>query len=461
MNIAEFHNRNRTLLTAALCGAIGLFGVARVMADEPKPASGSEAKASDQKPADTAKPVPAQPAKVDPHAGHNHGPAGNDHGSDAVGPPAPGAQPGIVKPGAEAPTPTVVLKPGEVPAVKFDTPTYDFGRVQSGADIRHDFYFTNTGTGPLEILQVKPSCGCTVAGQHDRIVEPGQSGKIPITMSVKNASGPVSKNITILTNVAGTDSRVTLVVKGEVWQPVQVTPQAAAFGRIPAQVSGQETSRKLTIVNNLETPVKLGTPVSNSPKFRAELATLEEGKKYELTVTMIPPLESGNINGRITIPTGTAEVPTLEIPAYAFITAAVDVTPNVLTIAETRTTEVSRQFYVRSNINTPIQVTDVTMPNENIKFELTDVKDSMTYRIKVDIPPTYVVKPGDQITFKTSHPDTPMLTIPINYQATIARPPVAGATPNIGPRITAPMQAPEQKKEAAEAKPAPEPATKG
>jgi len=48
------------------------------------------------------------------------------------------------------------LKPGEVPAIQFDTPTYDFGRIRAGTDVRHDFWFTNTGTGPLEILAVKP-----------------------------------------------------------------------------------------------------------------------------------------------------------------------------------------------------------------------------------------------------------------------------------------------------------------
>lgn len=56
-----------------------------------------------------------------------------------------------------APKPTVVLKPGEVPSIKFDTPTYRFGRVRAGDPIKHDFWFTNTGNGPLEILRVKPS----------------------------------------------------------------------------------------------------------------------------------------------------------------------------------------------------------------------------------------------------------------------------------------------------------------
>ena len=58
---------------------------------------------------------------------------------------------------AVTPKPTVILKAGEVPNISFDTPSYDFGRVRAGQPIKHDFWFTNTGTGPLEILRVKPS----------------------------------------------------------------------------------------------------------------------------------------------------------------------------------------------------------------------------------------------------------------------------------------------------------------
>ncbi len=55
------------------------------------------------------------------------------------------------------PKPTVVLKPGEMPGIKFDTMIYDFGRIRAGSDVIHEYWFTNTGNGPLEILSVKPS----------------------------------------------------------------------------------------------------------------------------------------------------------------------------------------------------------------------------------------------------------------------------------------------------------------
>lgn len=74
-------------------------------------------------------------------------------------PPASAPTSQALKPGQgppPVPEPTVVLKPGEVPGIKFKEPTYEFGRVRSGTDVTHDFEFTNTGNGPLEILQVKP-----------------------------------------------------------------------------------------------------------------------------------------------------------------------------------------------------------------------------------------------------------------------------------------------------------------
>ncbi len=57
--------------------------------------------------------------------------------------------------GPAIPEPTVVLHPGEVPIIKFDSSVFDFGRVRAGTPVKHDFVFTNTGNGTLEILKAK------------------------------------------------------------------------------------------------------------------------------------------------------------------------------------------------------------------------------------------------------------------------------------------------------------------
>jgi hypothetical protein len=129
-------------------------------------------------------------------------------------------------------------------------------------------------------------------------------------------------------------------------------------------------------------------------------------------------MDSGNTSGKISIPTGVADSPTIDVQAYAFVTAAVDVTPTALSRPPSRTADLTRQFYIRSNVNKAIKITDLASTNPAIKLELTDVKDSMTYRLKVDVPVAYTpTAGGDKITFKTDSPEVPLVTIPVNLAA--------------------------------------------
>src|SRR5258706_16280494 len=61
------------------------------------------------------------------------------------------------------------------PRIEFAEPFFDFGRVQSGQIVTHDFIFTNTGNEALEISDVNSSCGCAAATNWDRRIEPGKT----------------------------------------------------------------------------------------------------------------------------------------------------------------------------------------------------------------------------------------------------------------------------------------------
>jgi hypothetical protein len=44
----------------------------------------------------------------------------------------------------------------EAPTINVPEVTYDFGEVTEGAEVTHDFLVKNTGSGNLEIQQVRP-----------------------------------------------------------------------------------------------------------------------------------------------------------------------------------------------------------------------------------------------------------------------------------------------------------------
>ncbi len=317
---------------------------------------------------------------------------------------------------SDIPAPTVTLKPGEVPAIKFDTPVYDFGRVRAGQDVTHDFWFTNTGTGPLELLRVRPSCGCTQAGTHDKIIQAGQTGKIPIKMSTGHAGGPVNKTVLVNTNVTGEGSNITLQIKGEVWQPLQTTPSSASFGRLTAESMKSTTlERKLTIVNNTESKAALSDIKSSTPSFKASVKELESGKKFELTVAVVAPLSSGVVSGTIDLATGVSDMPRLQIPVSAYVTADVEVTPNQLTLATNRPGVMQRQFFIRNNSSKSLKVADLKSSSDKLKVSILETQPvGMAYRISLDIPADYQIPTdGDTITFKTDNSNMQSVSIPI------------------------------------------------
>ncbi|WP_284652295.1 DUF1573 domain-containing protein [Flavobacterium terrisoli] len=94
--------------------------------------------------------------------------------------------------------------------------TIDYGKVTKDEDsgIRV-FEFTNTGTAPLIITDVKSSCGCTVPSKPTEPIAPGKIGKIEVKYNMN--PGPIRKTITVETNaVNAEEGRVILKIKGEV-----------------------------------------------------------------------------------------------------------------------------------------------------------------------------------------------------------------------------------------------------
>ncbi|SEL87322.1 DUF1573 domain-containing protein [Parapedobacter koreensis] len=96
---------------------------------------------------------------------------------------------------------------------KFEKETHDFGKIPQNEPVSYEFSFTNVGTEPIIISEVRPSCGCSVAEFTKTPVKPGETGTIKVTYDAK-VKQPFTKNFTVRSN---TKTPVkTLYIKGEV-----------------------------------------------------------------------------------------------------------------------------------------------------------------------------------------------------------------------------------------------------
>ena len=100
-----------------------------------------------------------------------------------------------------------------VATCRFERSEHNFGRIALNQPATAEFVFTNTGTAPLVITQVAPSCGCTASGYTKTPVAPGQKGFVKLTYNTAHA-GAFNKTATVTTN--GSQPTLLLTVRGEV-----------------------------------------------------------------------------------------------------------------------------------------------------------------------------------------------------------------------------------------------------
>jgi len=101
------------------------------------------------------------------------------------------------------------------PRIVFEKETHDFGKIkEEDGPVSYDFVFTNTGSQPLIIQNVRTSCGCTSPEWTKDPVLPGKKGFVRATYNPAGRPGPFNKSITVISNAE--NSSVTLFIKGDV-----------------------------------------------------------------------------------------------------------------------------------------------------------------------------------------------------------------------------------------------------
>jgi hypothetical protein len=93
--------------------------------------------------------------------------------------------------------------------------TRDFGKIQEGQMLEVSFRFRNTGSKPLVIERVQPSCGCTVAEQPKEPIPPGAEGQIKATFNSQGKSGINHKSLNVFANMKDAPHPLQFVVEVE------------------------------------------------------------------------------------------------------------------------------------------------------------------------------------------------------------------------------------------------------
>jgi hypothetical protein len=169
-----------------------------------------------------------------------------------------------------------------------------------------------TSSVPYLVTSVRPL-------PKDELIAGKSSNQYEVQLSLKDDApvGPVNAVLEVQTNHPKAKV-VPIKVFGVVRALLHVTPSQVQFGSVEAK---NQPGRNLILVNNRSGGAKVTVKSAsvNDSAFRAEVVTIEAGKRYQVTVTVQSDASPGPRDAVLTLETSDPEFPKVEVPVRANI----------------------------------------------------------------------------------------------------------------------------------------------
>jgi len=222
---------------------------------------------------------------------------------------------------AEAPA-----QSGGTPSMHIERMRYDFGKVFEQRRYEYRFVVENHGDGGLEIKNVHPACGCTVA-EYDSFIEPGGKGEIFLYLDGHQVSGRFEKTATVLTNDPERAS-VQLTIAGEEMLYVDVSPteRVALVGEY-----GEKVIREVRIWSN-ETDIDFR--IESVTTTLGDLMTVDfepaEDGHWIVRLEKHPEMPAESANGVVTVHSNSVGMPEKLIQVQVIAKGAITKHPQMV-----------------------------------------------------------------------------------------------------------------------------------
>lgn len=266
----------------------------------------------------------------------------------------------------------------------------DAGSVPKGDKITVDFVIRNDGDAPLEITNVQPACGCTVA-EFDKLIAPGATGKVHAVVETTNFNGPISKGVTVFTNSPDTP-QLELTIRAKVEPFISVKPGYARY--ITVQGEPLEGNIAQTLWTTDGSPMDIISVDSPWPyldvKFR-EAKTEErvaegKGKQWRVEMTLSNQAKVGALSDFVTIHTNHPKQKLVQIPISGFVRPIVAVTPPIADFGQVELKEPLRKtFNVRNFATEPIKITGIEGGIQGVDLKLEPLEEGREYQVRVTL----------------------------------------------------------------------------
>lgn len=281
--------------------------------------------------------------------------------------------------------------------------THDFGTVPRGSQHKWTFKLTNIYKVPLDITDIRVSCGCVRAEASAKVVQPSETVTINVDMDARQFVG--SKTVRVFVTVGPKFvSTATLTVSANARGDVAFTPGEIDFGNFQR---GQTPTKTIEIeytggvadwrVNEI---VKSGAaPFELKVEELPRLVNTAPRKGYRLLATMKAEPATGPFRQEIVLKTSDPTAPVLTFQIVGNVQTGLAVSPGSIIVRDLKVGETqTKKVFVRAA--RPFRVVAVDGQGDGIKVDIPNRQDS-TQVLTVHIAPTKAGELRKQLMIRT------------------------------------------------------------
>jgi len=193
------------------------------------------------------------------------------------------------------------------PRIMFEEKTYDAKEIKGSEYIEHSFKVYNKGTSPLEITDVKASCGCT-AVNYDKTIAPGQTGSVTLKVNIRGRTGSIEKTARVYSNDPR-NSETTLSIKAFIKESIRVSSKNVRF----KGEEGSVQTLSVDIIAQEQKPLSIKPGVfSLQEKMTYSIAETEKGREFKVIFKNMPQ-PAGRFSGYLNLMTNYDDNPEIKI----------------------------------------------------------------------------------------------------------------------------------------------------
>jgi hypothetical protein len=312
----------------------------------------------------------------------------------------------------------VLFADGKPKAVAVE-PIKDVGSVAKGEKATADFLIRNDGDTVLEITNVQPACGCTVA-DYDKTIAPGKTGKVHAVVDTSTFNGPIAKGVTVFTNdPALPQIELTLRVKVEPY--INIKPGYARYITVQGEPLEGNIVQTLWVPDGTPMEItKVDSPwpfmtVTYHEATAAERMPDVKGKQWKVEMKLSNDARVGPLADYVTIHTTHPKQKIVQIPISGFVRPIMAVTPPVGDYGEIQLKEpLKKTLGVKNFATEPIKLTSVDTSLKGVEAKIEPLQDGREYTIRVTLDPSLGKGPfHGKLTLHTDSAKLPQLDVEI------------------------------------------------